>query len=324
MEIPMRNLLALFCVLTMASEANAQSAPALEPVVPQWSEIDTIEVHAPPGPALWHVTKGNSEVWIMGMIGSLPKGVTWNQHQFSELLTGSRAIVMPPRANINLLDIGWFLLGHCCSLFRLNAGKLDDVLSEPARLKLASMVQSVSGNMKDYQGDEPFGAAQRLNRDFTKKYGLDGDNPMDAVNKLISSKGVKLEPAFRFDPMPIIREAIKLTPDQQRPCLDAGMEDAARMAEHGVAMGNAWAIGDIKSVKQHFAEPRTQDCLVAAVHALGEMEQNRVPSFVAAIDAALDKPGKTIAVVGLGPLLRQGGVLEQLEAQHLTIEGPAQ
>ena len=41
------------------------------------------------------------------------------------------------------------------------------------------------------------------------------------------------------------------------------------------------------------------------------------------IDGALNKPGKTIVEVQIGPLLRRGGVLQRLEAQHVAIEGPA-
>ncbi|HET7085211.1 MAG TPA: TraB/GumN family protein [Rhizomicrobium sp.] len=318
----MRKLPALFCLLAAASAAKAQPEPPLEPVVPQWAQIEAVEVHASPGPALWRVTKGDSEVWILGMIGALPKGVTWNQQTLSDLLTGSRAVIVPARVKFDIFDAGWFLLGHCCSFFRLDNGKLDDVLAPPMRQKLADRVQSVGGNLKDYQGDEPLGAANRLNRDFTRKYDLNGDRPMDAVAKLADAKKIELQPAFRFDPMPIVREAVKLTPEQQRPCLDAAAEDAARMAEHGRAMGQAWAVGDIKGLKEHFAEPRMMDCIAAMVHAYGAVDQNRVPAFMAAIDAALDRPGKTIAVVGMGPLLRKGGVLEQLKAQHLTIEGP--
>lgn len=316
----MRKLPAFLCLLAAASAAKAQ--PAFEPVVPPWAQVETVEVHAAPGPALWRVTKGDSEVWILGMIGALPKGVTWNQQTLSDLLPGSRAVIMPARAKLDIFDAGWFLLGHCCSFFRLERGKLDDVLAPPMRQRLADMVQSVGGNLKDYQGDEPFGAANRLGRDFTRKYELKGESPLDAVAKLADAKKIELQPAFRFDPMPIIREAVKVTPEQQRPCLDAAAEDAARMAEHGRAMGEAWAVGDIKGLKEHFAEPRTLDCIAATVHAYGAVDQNRVPAFVAAIDAALDKPGKTVAVVGMGPLLRKGGVLEQLKAQHLTIEGP--
>ncbi len=293
-------------------------------MVPQFAEIETVRASAAPGPALWHVVKGDSEVWILGMIGTLPKDVTWNKQPLSEIMTGAHAIIVPPTAKIDVLDISWFILGHCCSLFRLDSGKLDDFLPEATKVKLAAMRESVGGDAKLYQGDEPFGAGGRLNSDFAKRYDLWGQNPMPAVLKLASEKKVPQQPAFRFDPMPIVREAIKLTPQQQLPCLEAAMEDSARMASHGRAMAEAWAVGDIKEVKAHFAVPRIQDCQAATVHAMGAMEQNRIPAFVAAIEAALDKPGKTIAIVGLPPLLRKGGVLEQLEARHLTIEGPAE
>jgi hypothetical protein len=102
------------------------------------------------------------------------------------------------------------------------------------------------------------------------------------------------------------------------------MEDIERRVAHARPMAEAWAVGDIKGVKENFAESRSQDCLAAAVHAFGAMQQNRVPAFVAAIDAALDKPGKVVAVMDMGPLLRRDGVLARLEAQHLIIEGPAE
>ena len=325
----MRKWLTLACIFTVTTAA-AQPAPpppssAPEPIVPQWAQIETIETiesHASPGPALWHITKGNSEVFVLGMIGNLPKGVTWNSKHLADVMTGAHTIITPPSASFGALEVSWFIVTHCCSLFRLEDGKLDDFLPEPTRLRLATMRESVGGDAKLYQGDEPLGAANRLGRDFAKKYELDGDNPMKVVNKLISEKHVKEQPAFRFEVIPLIKEALKLTPQQQRPCLETAMEDTIRQKDHARPMAEAWAVGDIADLKTHFAEPRTQDCLVAAVHAMGALEQNRVPGFVTAIDAALEKPGKTMVVIGMGPLLRKGGVLELLEAQHLTIEGP--
>lgn len=325
----MRKWLALACVL-LVTGAAAQPAPppqppTLDPVVPQWADIETVHATAAPGPALWHVTKGDSEVWILGMVGSLPKGVAWNQQPLADAMQGSRVFIVPERPDIDLLDISWFLISHCCSPLRLDSGKLDDFLPEPTRLKLASMRETAGGDAKLYQGDEPLRAAIRLGVDFRKKYSPDGfDNPMQAVFKLARDNKVPQQPTFHFDPMPMARELFKLTAQQQRPCLEAQMEDLDRGAHHARAMAEAWAVGDIKGVKENFAEPRLTDCLAAAVHAFGAMQQNQAPSFVAAIDAALTKPGKSFAVVDMGPLLRKGGVLEQLEAQHLTIEGPAE
>ena len=203
---------------------------------------------------------------------------------------------------------------------------LDDFLPEPTRLKLAAMRESVGGDAKLYQGDEPLGAASRLGNDFTKKYAKDLDSVgvMPAVMKLANDNKVPQQPIFRFDPIPMGKELFKLTPQQQRPCLEANMQDIERRLVHARPMAQAWAVGDVRGIKAHYAEQRMQDCMAGAVHAFGAMQQNQVPAFVTAIAAALDKPGKTFAVVGLDPLLRKGGVLEQLEARGLTIEAPPQ
>ena len=319
----MRKWLTLACIFTVTTAA-AQPAPPLDPVVPQWAQIETVHASAAPGPALWHVTKGDSEVWILGMIGALPKGIAWNSKPLDAVMHGAHAMITGSRANIDVADISWFLLTHCCSIFRLDHGKLDDFLPDATKTKLASMRQSVGGDAKLYQGDEPVGAAMRLGGDYGKKYNLQGGDAMSVVLKLAGSNKVPVQPIFRFDPIPIGKEALALTPQQQLPCLEAQMEDLGRAVDHAQPMGEAWAVGDIAGVKEHFAESRYTDCLAVAAHAFGAQQQNLVPGFVAAIDAALARPGKTVAVIALGPLLRKNGVLAQLTAQHLTIEGPAE
>jgi uncharacterized protein YbaP (TraB family) len=317
----MRKLLACFCLLATAAAAQ-DAPPVLDPVVPEWAEIETVHSTAAPGPALWHVTKGESEVWILGMIGTVPKGITWNQQPLAEVMKGSRAMIVGQAADIDLLDISWFLVTHCCSFFRLDRGKLDDFLPEPTRLKLAAMRETVGGDARLYQGDQPLGAANRLGGAYAKKYDFQGDSPMTAVRKLARDNKVPVQPTSRFDPMTIVKEAFKLTPEQQRPCLEANMEDIERRVTHFHPMGEAWAVGDIRGIKENFAESRMQQCLAAAVHAFGALQQNLVPGYVAAITASLDKPGKSFAVIDLAPLLRKGGVLEQLEGHGFIIEGP--
>jgi uncharacterized protein YbaP (TraB family) len=323
----MRKLLVLaFACLPLA--AAAQPGPetvSVPPPVPEWAQIETVESNAIPGPALWHVTKDNSEVWILGMIGNLPKGITWNSESLSDVIKGSRAVVTGPSASLGVggvLSAGWLMITNCCSPFRLDEGKLDDFLSGPARVKLTAMRESVGGDAKLYQGDEPFRAAMRLSADFAVKHDLRGEDPIRAVMKLTDAQDLKREPAFQFDPLPIIREALKLKPQQQLPCLEAEMEDIDRRVLHARTMAEAWTVGDIKGVKEHFAESRSLECLTAAVRTFGMVQQNRVPAYVAAIAAALDKPGKTFAVVDMGSLLRKDGVLERLEKRGLTIEGP--
>ena len=55
-----------------------------------------------------------------------------------------------------------------------------------------------------------------------------------------------------------------------------------------------------------------------------QIEARNISETVTAIDAALKKPGKTIAIVNLGPLLRKGGVLEKLSSMGVAIQAPAE
>ena len=57
---------------------------------------------------------------------------------------------------------------------------------------------------------------------------------------------------------------------------------------------------------------------------VGDINARNSAEYVSAIDAALNQSGKTIVVIGIGPLLRKGGVLERLQGLHLVLEGPAE
>src|SRR5581483_1631005 len=69
-----------------------------------WGTPEIVEVQAQPGPAVWHLTRGQSEVWILGTVGAMPDGLKWNKDYLAELLDGARAILMPPRPSIGLFE----------------------------------------------------------------------------------------------------------------------------------------------------------------------------------------------------------------------------
>ena len=77
-------------------------------------------------------------------------------------------------------------------------------------------------------------------------------------------------------------------------------------------------------MKAHYAESRLMNCAIGTVTRAAAIEARNVAETVSAIDGALKKPGKTIAVVNLGPLLRKGGVLEKLAAMGVTVQAPAE
>lgn len=321
----MRKWLAFACIFTVPSAA-AQPAPppSVEPAIPVWGDIETVDVHSAPGPAFWHIAKGNSEVWIIGTIGSLPKRITWNTRPISELMDGATAVIQPPGATTGLFEGSWFLISYGGRLSLPRGQKLEDTMPEAMRARFIATRTLLGKEADHYETDSPIRAALRLMQDYNAKAGPRGQGPGDVVGKLARDHKIPQKPAASFEAIPALKEVLTLPIAQQNVCLAATLEDVARQTEHSDAAAQAWAVGDVKGVKAHFAESRLFECVTAMAHTVAAFDQNGTTALVTAIDAALEKPGKTIALIGMGPLLRKGGVLEQLERQHLTIEGPAE
>ncbi len=298
--------------------------PAVAQTVPEWAQIEAVEVKAQPGPAVWHVTRGNSEVWVLGLVGALPRDLQWNKQYLSELFDGARAILMPPKANVALTDIAWFVIRHGGELSLPHGQSLQDGLPDDLRARFEAARDAVSGDANDYRTDIPIRAAMRLQQDFMKKAALSPREPRQTIDDLAGDKRIHSAPVTRFEAMDAVRDILKLNPPQQRVCLAQAAQDVTWGLAHAAPAARAWAVGDIKTVKANYSESRLGNCIMAAVQAFGDIDARNSAEYVSAIDAALNQPGKTIVVIGMGPLLRKGGVLDRLQALHMTIEGPAE
>ncbi len=312
-------LLALSVALSSWNAAAQEARP-----VENWGAPEIVEVQAAPGPAVWHLTRGESEVWILGTVGGMPDGLTWNKNYLAELLDGARAILLPPRPSVGVFEGAWFLLTNG-SKFSLPRGQaLEPSLSPELRARFVATREHLGQTENRYKTDTPLRAALRLFQDLQDKLNLTREEPRDTIDSLARSKHVPNAPIARYEVLDAAEDVLKLTPEQQRVCLAQSVEDVDRQLIHAVPAAQAWAIGDIRNVKANYAESRLADCVIAAVHSVAGLNERNVADYTAAINAALDKPGKTIAVIDIGPLLRRDGVLERLQALKVAIEGPAE
>jgi hypothetical protein len=297
--------------------------PASSQEVRDWSEVEAVVVQAKPGPAVWHLTRGDSEVWILGLAGPLPEDLDWNQDYVAELLTGARAILMPPQADVGLVDAAWFLLWHGSELSLPRGQTLEPSLPEPLRSRFTAARTAVGGDPDDYNTDIPIRAAFRLQQNLVKKEKLRYGEPRRTIEKFANRARIPNAPVLQVSAMDSIRDVLKLDAAQQRGCLTEAVEDVQWALVHARPAAQAWAVGDIRGVKANYTQSRLFDCMTAAVGRIADLSARGASDYAAAIDRALDKPGKTIAVMNIAQLLRKGGVLERLKAQRAAIEGPA-
>ena len=313
-----------FCLVLLTPGVRAQDAANASATPEEPGGNETVEVAMQAPPPLWRLTRPSnpdSEVWVIGTIDSMPRNLNWNKKAIGDLLDGARAIIMPPQPSVDLVDIGWFLIWHG-SEFSLPRGKrLEATLSDSVRAHFIAVRTSLGQDEDRYATDIPLRAVIRLQGDFQNKYKL-GGGAGGAIRSLASSKHVPITPAGKFEVMDILRGMLKLPIEKQNVCLADALDDVDRLAQHAEIAARAWAKGDFKTVKAHYAEYRMLDCITAAMQAVANLNEFQTATYVTAINGAFAKPGKTVVTIGIGPLLRDNGVLARLVKQGVVVEAP--
>src|SRR6185312_1511749 len=278
--------------LPCAVAAQAQQNQVPDQTTENWGAPEIVEVQAKPGPAVWHLTRGDSEVWILGTVGAMPDGLKWNKDYLAELLDGARAILMPPRPSIGLFEGAWFLITNG-SKFNLPRGQsLEATLPADIEPRFASLREKLDKNVDHYRTDTALRASLRIQEDVTDKLDLSRDEPRDTIRKLARHKHVPAAPIAKYEVLDAARDVLKLTPAQQQVCLGQSVEDANWDLSHASEAADAWAVGESQLRRVHLA-----DCVIAAVHSVADISERDVADYTAAINDALGKSGKTVAVI---------------------------
>lgn len=298
------------------------AAPAAQAPVQDWSNVEVVVVTPDhPGPALWHIVKGASEVWILPTVSPVPEDMIWDSHQVAAVLKGANALLLPPRASMGVFEGLWFWMTGMDVLEQPDGVQLEATLPPPLRARFVATRTRI-GRDADRYGEFLGGiAALRLESDYWKFARLTPNGPQKTVESLASRAGISAKATANYPAMDVIRDVPNMTAAAHLTCLTLALDDIDTQSAHAVAAAQAWAKGDVAGIKAHYSETRLDDCLNqnAAYRVLRETANRDMTN---AILAALNKPGTTVAVMPMGFFLRKGGVLERLEASGLTVTGP--
>src|SRR5271155_3707917 len=76
--------------------ACAQNTPPSPAAPAQPTQLEELTVTGErTGPGMWRVHRGNSQLWILGSISPLPKGITWRSKQVEQVLTTTQRVLVP-------------------------------------------------------------------------------------------------------------------------------------------------------------------------------------------------------------------------------------
>jgi uncharacterized protein YbaP (TraB family) len=307
----------------LAASRSVLAQQATAPQQPENWSIETVTVTAQAkGPAFWHARKGQSDVWILGIVTPVTNEYQWNTDHLSKLLDGNWHVFLPPVAKTGIFQAAWFLLTKRSLLSLPDGETLDGVLGPDLAPRFAAARTMIHQDADRYATDTPAIAAIRLESDFLKSENMTGNEPVDTIERVARRQGADVQRIATYDAMPSVEAVLQLPPATTRKCVDAAVNDVEFGAKHAGPAADAWAIGDVGGIKVNYTEPHVYGCLLEISPIVFALDKRATDDTVSAIEASLGNGNYTLVVVSIGQLLRKNGVLDRLAADGIVVEGP--
>ena len=313
--------------------ADAPPAPASSIVTLQAINVTGVV----PGPGLWKVTRGEHVLWILGVVPTLPAGIEWRSNQVAQTIAASQAVLESPGVKLKV-DTNWFgklfLLPSIYRAQRNPDGKtLHDVLPAAVYARWYYARERYFGDDYSVERYRPLIAAGKLMKQALKANGLRGAGEVtDTVVALAKQHGVKL---VKPETMLEIREPRQAVKAFAASNLDgvACLRVVLDAVGHGIpdfrARANAWATGDIETLRKVPESPWRNTCQSAVTGAsfakslgIDNLPQRIEGAWLAAVDASLATNAETFAVLPMHDLLDPDGYLAALQARGYAVTAP--
>jgi hypothetical protein len=332
MSLVFRLRTALLMAGVMVLAALAPPALALEPPgaesalserLAELSPLATLEVVGRrPGPALWRVRRGDTEVVVLGAVSPIPHLQQWDQSRVEHALARSGVLFLPQnRLRFGLIDGAAMFLNQG-ALKAKGPGGLEASLPPDLRARFERLRDGLKLDPRRYRELKPVVAGLLLLDDFHRAAGLSQDKPGTTVAKMAKADGVEVRMVGDLRAKTFFDAAARMTPAQNQACLSAALDDLEWESAHARPAAAAWAIGDLKTLFANL-NPSLLDRCVMQAPTLQEVFDRGVGEGVGLIEGALGRPGTSVAVVDMTFLLRRGGVLDRLKAKGDEIAAPA-
>ena len=268
------------------------------------------------GPAWWRVSSPTSTVYVLGVPGALPKGLTWDQTLLKRRLDGANILVARPIVTAGLGDV--FALLSIRRHMRAR-GPMEDGLPADLRARFLADRARLTNDPRAYSGWTPLVAGLLMVSDFRKLGRLDAAQPGAAIERLARDKGVRVVPAGNYKAVPLFRAAEAGLSQAGPACLTDALDEIETGADRERLAAEGWARGDVAAALS--AQRGYEKCLNALPEG-ADLASKAIADTSAAITGALARPGRSVAVVNLRSLLAQDGVLERLKVQGFKVATP--
>ena len=272
------------------------------------------------GPAWWRVKDGDTTVWILGVgDDGIPTDIPWSRTALQRRMTGANSLILGTRINIR----GG--VGDIPALLRARAKlrsktPVEQALPPPLSARFTAARTRIGKPPERYKGWGPLVASSMLLRD--SREGRKTVSVADAVVKEARRRRVKTETPASYKARPMLATVMgSISQQGELGCVRDALDDIETPDGVPRAAARGWANGDVRGALR---EARGFEKCILFLSGGETFWRGYIDDEAEAIQAALAKPGHAVAIMGLRPLLAEGGIIETLEAKGVTVLGPGE
>jgi len=278
-----------------------------------------------PGPGLWHVHRGTAQVWILGSMSPLPKGITWRSKQVEQLLDGTHQVLVQKPFEIGIARILWLLITERSVLMLTGGKRLKDVLPPQLHDRFAAQRAKYTNDPNKWERFRPLIAAAFLQQAAFHQVGLSTRVDLGAAMRSLAKKHHVRVEEIKIAGVSDVMEALKtLPPATENACVAASLVTVESDLPRLVDRAQAWANGNVERIEK-LREPAEVDACRAALDAgvgAADLIARMRRTWLSAIETHLQDREVTVAVVNIDMLLEPGGLLDELRAKGYEVDAP--
>ena len=283
----------------------------------EWGAAQIVVTHHYPGPAIWRVKKGNSEVYIVGGLPVMEKRLDWDRSRIGKVLDSANVLLTSPKAKGGLMGFAAWQMSKGNGLFK----SLYDVLPSDVGGHFWRTAKKNGLDPSDYAKDSPVVAVMKLREDIYEKHGLSTNDPEKMLIFLARDRHTPMKPIATYSAAGLIGKLNGMSKDNKFECVTATLNEIDFAVGHAQTASRAWAVADLNTARANSPNSATLACLEGA-GSTREMLDRATDDTVKAINDALAKPGKSVVAFPLSILLRPNGALDRLRSQGLEVAEP--
>ncbi|WP_426043923.1 TraB/GumN family protein [Caulobacter sp. DWR3-1-2] len=317
--------LLLISTPALAQQAVDASGPIeLHRVDPEANLVEALVVNARlPGPAWWKVSDADTVVYVLGVPALTPSKLDVDSSVLKRRLDGANVLIMGQEADVSLVRIVALALGG--KRYFISSTPMRQTLPPELRARLEARLLASKQKLDSLDEVKPAFAGFVVANSQDGNLSISVGGVTDTIREIARSKDIADRPRIQTLPGYSLVEAVKTLGTAPQPlqelCLDAGLRQA-ESGEGGIKLlSERWARGEVRAMV--LADRGFSRCLASTPSIARELRSGR-DDAVAAIAAALGKPGKAVAVIELRSLLAQDGVLDQLRGRGFVVTTPGE